>query len=91
MTQASMTVIALNHPQQKEFLLHLFENYTRSGNMTPDQLPLAADTYACVVQSREIPLDPAEGKQPQNIHLGKAKIAEMGPNGVALDFEVQEQ
>jgi len=71
-----MIVITLTHPQQLEFLKHLFAQYLASGQMPPEELPLAADAFLHVSAAREISTD-----------LGQAKLTDLSPNGLTLEFE----
>jgi hypothetical protein len=63
-----------------DYLLHVFEAYTRAG-IVPGELGLAAEAYQHLVQARDIPIDQL---------LSQAKVAEVGPNGVALEVELPE-
>jgi hypothetical protein len=76
-----MRIIALED-EQYHYLLHTFQTYTRSG-MEPKELGIAASTFHHLQEAREIPVDPG-------VHLGHAKIADIGPQGIALEVGVPE-
>jgi hypothetical protein len=80
-TGDTLIVITLTHPEQFSFLRHVFETYSKSG-IQPENLPIAADTYLALSRAREIPV-----KQ----DLGKARITDFGPNGIALEFDPQDE
>ena len=73
-----MIVITLRHPQEFDFLRHVFEQFSMKG-MPAEQLAIAAGTYQSLMAAQDIPLGEA--------NLGKATSVELGPNGVALEFE----
>lgn len=76
-----MYIIALTHPHQLEALKGIIDRYTRAG-MASEELPVVADVYVAVMNARELPED---------VHLGKAKLASFGPEGIALELEHEVQ
>lgn len=72
----SMKVFVLDD-QQQLFLLHVFTTYCAAG-LPPTELGIAAATYQSVTSAREVPVEP---------HLGHCTVAQMSPNGLALEVE----
>jgi len=70
-----MKLLALEN-NQYEYLLHVFSAYTHNG-IPPKELPIAADTWLRVTNPTELPKE--------TLNLGHAKIAGMGPTGLAID------
>lgn len=60
------------------FLLHVFETYTRNGIATTE-LAIATETFQRLEHTREVP------PLPEDIHIGKAQLTDVGPNGVTLE------
>jgi hypothetical protein len=71
-----MHIVTLIDTAQYEYLKHVLETYTRNG-LAASELPIAANLYVRIMQAQEV----------DETHLGKASVAAMGPNGVALEVE----
>ena len=77
--QQNVIVITLTHPENLHFLRQVFDTYTKAG-IPSELLPLAADTYLSLVHAKEFPLQ---------TNLGKGKITDIGPGGIAMEFDPQ--
>jgi hypothetical protein len=86
-----MYVIVLQDEQQLSYLKHVFESYTRSG-LQPQELAAAAHLYAALESRQMIPDPAATGcDDSAPLHVGNARIAEVGPKGVVLDIDPSER
>jgi hypothetical protein len=72
-----MRIVALED-QQYAYLRHVLEQHSMGG-LPANELPIAGEVYIRVISATEVPKEA--------LNLGKAKVAEVGPNGIALEVE----